>query len=53
LRSLERANSSFICGFARFAALISVCGSLLQREQQPDVSIDLAVNHAIHAQAKE
>jgi hypothetical protein len=34
--SLEKANSSLICGFAQFAALIADCGSILQREQQPD-----------------
>ncbi len=41
------------CDFAQFAALIALCGSLWQHEQQPDVSIDLAAKRAIHAQVKE
>jgi hypothetical protein len=41
LRSLEIANYIFICGFAQFAALIPVCGSLWQREQQPELPINL------------
>ncbi len=40
----ERIKSSFFCGFHRFSALIVVCGSVLQREHQPDFSIDPAVH---------
>jgi hypothetical protein len=52
LRSHERPNSRFFCDFAQFAVLVSFRGSVWRREQQPDVSIDLAARQAIHAQVK-
>ncbi len=37
LRSLNRYISSFFCELSQFAAVIALCGSLLQREQQPEL----------------
>jgi hypothetical protein len=53
LWSFERPISSIFCDFAQFAVLVSFRGSVWQREQQPDVSIDLAAKQAIHARVKE
>ncbi len=49
----RRASKTETLRFAQFAALIALCGSLWQREQQPDALIDLVAKQALHAQAKE
>jgi hypothetical protein len=38
---------------SQFAALIAVCGNLLQREQQPGLCIGLAVKQVVHWQVKQ